>query len=146
MSLPPLDPTLPRLPTAARYFPPAKGRYEVKAGLYAMGTNFGNGSADGRVFQVDRDWPRYRREKLAARREALEKYVCTAQPRGAAQRALSAFLLDRLAREYPGLFSLEPHALRCRLSGETLVFDDRLELVSIGLVIEIEQIYEDLQD
>lgn len=117
------------MPAAARYFPPAKGRYEVKAGLHPLGTDFGIGPADGRVFQLDRDWPRYRRERLAARREALDKYVCTADPSGAAQTALSTFFLDRLSREYPGLFSLELHALRCRLSGETLVFDDRLELV-----------------
>ena len=45
----PHDATLP--PVAARYFPPASGKYEVKPNLMPLGTDFGNGPADTLTFQ-----------------------------------------------------------------------------------------------
>ncbi len=36
------------------YFPLGRGVYELAAGLKPLGTDFGNGAMDGRVFQIDR--------------------------------------------------------------------------------------------
>ena len=46
------------------YFPLQKGRYEVTAGLYPLGTDFGNGHDDNLIFQIDANFPRYREEKI----------------------------------------------------------------------------------
>ncbi len=53
----------------AHYYPfvYAHGRYEVKAGLYPLETNFGNGVADRLVFQRDRLYDAYIEAKQAAR-------------------------------------------------------------------------------
>ena len=58
------------------YFPLEKGQYQVSPGLHAFGTDFGNSNADRLIFQFDGDFDHYRKTKLAARTEALEKYYC----------------------------------------------------------------------
>ena len=40
----------------ARYTPFAGGRYDVRAGLAVLGTDFGNGAADAHAFQLDDDF------------------------------------------------------------------------------------------
>jgi hypothetical protein len=50
-----------------RYFPIDKGVYEVAPGLRPLGANFGNGMADGWIFQLDSEWPRYRENILECR-------------------------------------------------------------------------------
>ncbi|MEJ2344868.1 MAG: DUF3445 domain-containing protein [Gammaproteobacteria bacterium] len=126
-----------RLPQPARYFPLSGPRYEVKVGLHRLGTDFGNGAADARVFQLDRDWPAYRRAKLQARAERLDKYVCRDPRLGArAVQHLTEYLLIRLPREHPAQFRREPrpgggYVLHCALSGERLVFDRYLDLAAV---------------
>ena len=123
------------LPPPARYFPPASGRYEVSPGLSRFGREFGNGSADGVVFQVDADFPAYRAAKLATRRANLERHVVAAaaglEDRVAAR--VVRFLIDRLAAEHPAAFAStataavgdggEAATLTSALTGETLSFD-----------------------
>lgn len=110
-----------------RYHPYARGRYEVAAGLYPLGRDLDNGAADARVFQLDRHWQAYAREKRAARREALSKYVPRMQASGALLAVVIPWLARRLACEYPACFHMtstrDQHNLHCRLSGETLCFD-----------------------
>jgi hypothetical protein len=55
-------------PAPARYYPFVLdgGRYQVKAGLYALGTDFGNGAADRVVFQRDTEYETYLAAKAAA--------------------------------------------------------------------------------
>ena len=91
----------------SEYFPLGKGGYQVTVGLSQLGKDFGNGAADCCVFQIDRDYYRYRKAKVQARAERLHKYVCDADPSGHALRALSLFLMHRLPREFPALFRLE---------------------------------------
>ena len=79
----------------ARYMPFASGRYEVKVGLHRLGTDFGNGAADNRVFQLDNDWPSYRRSKLQVRREQFDKYVA-GSPSPAVAHALATFIIEQL--------------------------------------------------
>lgn len=58
----------------AVYFPFERGEYRVEAGLRPMGTDFGNGSMDGRVFQIDREYGRFLENVAGARAEDLDKY------------------------------------------------------------------------
>lgn len=124
------------LPIAARYFPLEKGVYEVVAGLRALGTDFGNGAADKRVFQIDREFPVYRKNKLGCRAERLGKYYATADYAPDVERAATMFLVIRLTSEYPQLFSLDKQAdgvsaLRCALTSEELRFDREMRLIEV---------------
>jgi hypothetical protein len=47
----------------ARYFPVHPGPLKMTAGLFLLGTHFGNGAADARHFQGDEFWPRYQDAK-----------------------------------------------------------------------------------
>lgn len=60
----------------AVYTPWTKGVYEVAPGLRPFGTDFGNGEADQRVFQLDSEYARYRANKIDAIGERRSKYVC----------------------------------------------------------------------
>ncbi len=113
------------LPPPAYYFPPACGRYRVSPDLQKLGTDFGNGAADGQLFQIDADYAHYLAQKHAARDEQLEKYYRDGLDE-AARRAVQAFLVRRLCAEHPRWFRLEEDAegrrLHCALSGEVLAF------------------------
>lgn len=130
---PDADPTLP--PPAA-YFPVQAGPYVMKAGLARLDTGFGNGAADACAIQLDRQWPRYRANKLRARAESLDKYYCLAQGCDAGtRRAVAGWLLDTLLREYPNLFRLQRQVggtqrLHCLLSGDRLQFDTAMDLIA----------------
>lgn len=111
-----------------RYLPLGAGRYRVAAGLSALGCDLGNGARDARVFQIDQQWSGYRTQKLRARAERLDKYVCESDLSRTVERAATEQILDRLAGEYPRCFRLLAwgeggRALHCALSGETLRFD-----------------------
>ncbi len=103
-----------------RYFPLTRGVYEVSAGLRPLGADLGNGAMDGRVFQVDDEWPRFRANKLACRADRLGKYVARAGLDGAAAAALVEWMAGRLTAEYPAWFGRDGRRLRCRLSGEAV--------------------------
>ncbi len=112
----------------AHYFPIRAGRYEIGAGLYRLDTDFGNGSKDSKLFQLDGKWPHYREQKMRARRERLDKYVCESIRQEGVIRAAVDFFMQRLPLEYPDYFSLQAQkerewCLHCALSGEILCFD-----------------------
>jgi|WetSurMetagenome_2_1015567.scaffolds.fasta_scaffold01518_14 dimethylamine monooxygenase subunit A len=122
--------------TAATYFPPASGKYDVKPGLVPLGTDFGNGVADSRVFQFDAGFPEYRKVKQAARAERLGKYYQTREFAPEVAGVVCRFIAHRLVEEHPGLFTAEDHGgaltLHCALSGETLRFDPEMRRVTGG--------------
>jgi dimethylamine monooxygenase subunit A len=130
----PLPPNLADQPSPARYFPIRNGRYEVTPGLFPLAQDFGNGAADARLFQIDRDWPRYRANKLACRAERFEKYVCYDDFTPAVAAAACRLMLTRVASDYPNLFTTtrlpngteQFHSL---LSGETLTIDAEIRLL-----------------
>lgn len=130
------QPSPAQLPQPARYFPLSKGRYEVKPGLFRWGQDFGNGAADGQLFQFDRQWPAYRAEKDAARAERLTKYVSVAGMERAALAQVCGFIGERLLQEHPALFGWQgdagPENLHCHLSGERLEFTAPGQLASPG--------------
>ncbi|HXI20530.1 MAG TPA: heme-dependent oxidative N-demethylase subunit alpha family protein [Gemmatimonadales bacterium] len=121
---------------AARYYPPSSGKYEVKPGLMPLGTDYGNGAADGLTFQCDAGFAVYRKVKQAARRERLGKYYQIHEISPEISGAVCRFIARRLAEEHPGCFALDERgremALRCGLTGETLRFDPEMRTVSGG--------------
>jgi hypothetical protein len=121
---------------AARYFPPASGKYEVKPGLVPLGKDFGNGAADGLVFQIDAEWHKCRKAKKQARAERLGKYYQTRAFDSEVAGAVCKFIAGRLAEEHPALFTCAERSgevtLACALSGETLRFDRDFRRVTGG--------------
>jgi hypothetical protein len=122
--------------TAAMYFPPASGKYDVKPGLVPLGTDFGNGAADTRVFQFDARFAEYRKVKQTARAERLGKYYQTREFAPEVAGVVCRFIARRLAEEYPQLFTLAEDGgaltLCCALTGETLRFDAEMQRVTGG--------------
>lgn len=120
----------------ASYFPPASGVYDVKPGLSPLGTDFGNGPADGLLFQHDLAWSHYRAVKELARAERLGKYYQTRGFGPEVAGSVCRFILERLAAEHPGRFALavgdDGPRLRCLSSGETLRFDAEMSRVTGG--------------
>jgi dimethylamine monooxygenase subunit A len=122
------------LPRPARYFPLEKGKYEVAPGLRVLGTPFGNGDADSRVFQIDREFPEFRKSKIACRNENLAKYFLTDGLEDDVVRAIGDFIPKQLAREHPTLFTVTESGpnltLHSHLTHETLTFDGGRRLIS----------------
>lgn len=77
----------------------------AKPEAYPFGTDFGNGEADRRVFQIDSDFERYSENKRAALRERRGKYVRVFRLERAVERAAIELVIDRLVAEYPERFS-----------------------------------------
>jgi len=113
----------------AFYFPLHNGRYEVKPGFFPFSADFGNGQQDSRLFQIDKTFPHYRKNKLTARNESLGKYICQSTP-GLSFPAVNQFILNSLCQEHPDYFLFNPRhqALDCKLTDEQLVFDLNSEL------------------
>lgn len=118
------------LPPALDYFPLQNGPFEFRTGLRALRPDPAHPGE--RLLQFDELWPRYREEKLAARRERLDKYLCQYNLTPAIATETARFLIDRLCQEWPSSFEFENEGagsrLHCRLSGETLHFDAALAL------------------
>ncbi|HVK60957.1 MAG TPA: heme-dependent oxidative N-demethylase subunit alpha family protein [Bdellovibrionales bacterium] len=121
--------------TPAVYFPIERGLYEIGPGFKPFGFDFGNGDADGKVFQIDREFARFRQEKEDARAENLSKYFGVERLSPEALKAAVDFILDKATSEYPDLFELrtidESKVLHCRLTGETLRFSKAGELIDV---------------
>lgn len=120
---------LPPAHAPARYFPVEAGAYRVSAGLSKLGRDFGNGTLDACVVQIDREFGRYRDNKLACRQERLGKYVLERDLSPEVERAVCLALIELLTSEHSQYFGTisrtdERIVLCCRLTGESLVFDD----------------------
>ena len=124
-------------PPAASYFPIDRRRLELKPGLHMLGTDFGNGDADAKIFQIDASFDRYRASKLLARAERLSKYYRVHQYTPHVAQQIARFIAHRLVHEHPRYFSLEQRtnggtALNCTLTEETLVFATNMQLIETG--------------
>jgi len=125
------------LPLPARFFPLAHGVYDVAAGLRPLGTDFGNGSADARVFLLDQHQPHYRAAKLRARAERLETYYPQPDRLDADLRAAQGrFVAETLAREYPAWFILKSNAGGFEL--QSLLTRERFTFSAVGELLEQE--------
>ena len=117
----------------ARYWPLKSGRYEVKPALQRFGTEFGNGSADHEVFQIDTQFELYRRTKMEARAVAMESHVLRQDYAESVAEAVNCFVAHRLVAEHSSWFELrcseDRRILTCHLTGENLVFDLNWRLI-----------------
>lgn len=124
------------LKDAACYFPIENGRYEVKPGLIPFGTDFGNGEADQRVFQLDANFPHYRCIKELGRSQCLSRYYQTHEYSPQVSEVIAQFICNRLIKDYPQHFHLHHQnnhecALECYLTGEILHFDRHFECIQV---------------
>lgn len=119
-------------PSPLDYFPIQDSPFEFRPGLRALKPE--PSSATERVIQIDNQWPHYRSEKMAARRERLGKYLCQHQLTPTVATHAARYLIKQLQREYPDCFELEQQPrqtmLHCHLSGERLHFDPALTLIN----------------
>jgi hypothetical protein len=127
---------MPRLPSPPKYHPFAGGRYDVAPNLRPLSTDYGNGAVDALAFQLDDEFPRYRENKLACRKERPGKYHCSSELPAAAAAAVARLIASRLALEHPALFEYRCPAdggstLACALTGETLHFDRNMMLDAV---------------
>lgn len=125
---------MPISPVTPFYFPPESGRYEVAAGLKPLGTDFGNGPDDRRVFQVDRRFHEHYETKLAARSERLNKYYLTSRFEPHVAATVARLIVERLRLDHGDLFAWRDDSsrggeLRCALTGHRLVFDESMRLI-----------------
>lgn len=124
------------LPEAANYFPLEQGVYDVGPGLKDFGLDLGNGTTDQQVFQFDGNFFTCRQVKLDARQERLSKYYRTQMLSADVSTRILRFIIERLTLEHPDLFQLISQsendiALYCKLTDETLVFDQKLRLTRV---------------
>jgi hypothetical protein len=101
-----------------------------------LGTDLGNGPADGLFFQFDAGWAEYRAVKARARAERPGKYYQTRDFSPEVAGTVCLFIARRLAAEHPRLFSIEEREaeviLHSTLHGETLRFDAKGERLLEG--------------
>lgn len=119
----------------AFYFPPEKGVYEIKPGLMPVGKDLGNGKSDCRVFQFDNQFRTYYNNKLKARNESEEKYICI-QPQ-ADLCVINRFILETLCKEYPDYFSfnMQNNYLDCHLTDKQLQTNTDNLFVELGMQV-----------
>lgn len=114
----------------AKYFPVAK-TFKVEPGLRPLGFDFGNKELDAKLFQIDKQFPNFRENKLRARAEKLSKYYGLHQWSKENARHLHSFLVDKFIHDNPKHFKLEQKAkqkiLHCHLSDERIIFSNEYE-------------------
>lgn len=93
----------------ASYLPFLKGRYEIRAGLQTLGTDFGNGELDGRIFQLDQDYANYLQEKQTSCEQINEYYLLQDDVAEYTLGSINQAILSRLVAEYPKEFTYEDH-------------------------------------
>lgn len=117
----------------AKYFPLTRGIYEVKPGLFPLKQDFGNPGQDNSIFQIDQNFPHYRKNKLEAHSEQLSRYFCTKNFPSTEQQVIARYIINTLCHEYPDFFSLEKknHTLLfiCKLTNENILLSDKFELI-----------------
>ncbi len=108
------------LPSPPRYKPWTKGVYEVAPGLKSLGTDYGNGDSDGKLFQFDTDYSRYLENKHRCLEERKGKYVMREKLSPSVEAAVVELMAERLVKEWPELFTRIGETLQCELTGQTI--------------------------
>jgi hypothetical protein len=119
------------LPQPPFFAPWSSGVYDTAPNIKPLGTDYGNGELDGRVLIIDSDVERYLDNNRRSRAERLDKYFATKNFLPEVEAAAVARLVERATVEYPALFCLDGQALRCALTGDTLVFDAGWRLANV---------------
>ena len=120
----------------AFYFPPSKGLYEVKPGLIALQTDFGNGAVDKQVFQFDDQFKIYRDNKIKASAESVEKYICINA--GVDLASINHFIAHTLSTQHPGYFSFNQHTndLNCHLTDKQIQLNKHKAFEELGMQVQ----------
>jgi hypothetical protein len=117
----------------AVYFPLEKGVYEVAPMLNPFGKDFGNGSLDQKVFQIDSDFEKFKSNKNQFRSPELSKYVARKNFDPTVEYAATDFVLQRLVSEWPQYFQATEdnhcRTLTCLHTDETLRFNSKLQIM-----------------
>lgn len=123
------------LGSPAVYFPIERGLYEVGPGFKPLGFDFGNGDADKKVFQIDRDFAAFQKEKRAARAEDLSKYSGLSGIKTTTLVRIADYIVDRLSLEYPSFFAVSRSTsiteFKSNLTGETISYDRDANLIKL---------------
>ena len=80
------------------YFPFMHGVYDVKAGITALGKDFGNGEIDQQVFQIDEQFEVYRRVKRLAK---TSEHIFRDQLDLTTSMTISDWVQQRFNQEHP---------------------------------------------
>lgn len=122
---------IPDLPMPAYYFPIKNGKYTVKPGLQRLKPEEHQRNRDNLLFQLDNQFPQYRREKDRSRQENLEKYYPLHSFAHTGQ--VSEFIIRQLCHEHPNLFVLkggpEKPELHCKFTQDILYLDKDYNLL-----------------
>lgn len=114
------------LPPPPDYFPLAHGRYDVTAGLKALG--------DKTPFELDGGYLAYLEAKAASRREDPGKYFLTADFAPGLHAAIARRAAQELAKHHPAAFAYDGD----RFTNHLLGLSARLDLEAL-LAVEIER-------
>lgn len=121
------------LPAPAVYIPFDSGAYKVAPSLIPLEKPLGNGPADKRVFQLDREFEANLKNTHEARADDLAKYYGVAELSPSVQAAVFSYMIRQLHTEHPRLFTVEDVTgglrMRCALTGESLLFDPSFNLL-----------------
>ncbi|MEZ0325556.1 MAG: heme-dependent oxidative N-demethylase subunit alpha family protein [Fimbriimonas sp.] len=123
------------------FAPWSNGVYSVSPALRPLGTDYGNGDADGRLILIDQDFHRYRANKDAAYAEDRSKYwtqvegfsesrtlgrgssTVLSPPKTSTTLAACRAIATRLATDYPSFFVFESDVLTNGLTRERVAWN-----------------------
>jgi hypothetical protein len=111
------------LPPSPRYFPPGRGRYTTTPDLRPLLVPGENGAIDTHLFQLTDDFPRFRENTLAARRQWPGRHVLFDDFDPITAAAVCERIVAQLIAESPEWFVRDGDTLHCRLTDERLHFD-----------------------
>ncbi|MCB0342665.1 MAG: DUF3445 domain-containing protein [Pseudobdellovibrionaceae bacterium] len=104
------------------YFPWSDGQYKVTPGLEPL---------QGTVFQIDGHFDKYRRSKLKARNDRIDKYYQPGEMTADEKAQIALWILNRLVVEHPKHFHRkfvgDKVILHSSLTNETLAFTQKGE-------------------
>ncbi len=112
------------LPEPAVYFPFLRGSYDVNPNLKRLGTDFGNGEADGHAFQIDSDYQRFIASKTHSIAESRERCVMESDLTDEVAQAALVAIANRLVLEHPQWFTVSDGQLRSSLISESIRLDE----------------------
>ncbi|MBI2045040.1 DUF3445 domain-containing protein [Candidatus Pacearchaeota archaeon] len=118
----------------ANYLPALIPNYSVKLGFHNLGTDFGNGNLDCRIFQIDSNYRSYIKEKLKCREQHLSAYSREFSFKSKTKKSLIEQIVNTISKEYPSIFEIKQIRGRLRfrnnINKETIYFDENMNFES----------------
>lgn len=120
----------------AVYTPWTSGTYDVAPGLKALGTDFGNGLADQRHFQIDNQFARYHVNKKWLANERPNQHVLRDRLDETAESVIAQAIAQILCVEHPDYFGLHGNTLTCHLTESRCALDSPFALNEIAFMMQ----------